>query len=93
MTQEQMNEIKAVVNNTTTLRRFEYLCDRWQDEKDYEDFNAYAEDMSVHMPEGATLVKGTKRPFGIVINYGGCNIHIFLKRGNGCVWLAAKYAA
>jgi hypothetical protein len=93
MTKEQIKEIEKVLNNETTIRRFEYLYDRWQDEKDYEDFNAYAESMMVHMPEGATLVKGTKRPFGVVINYGNLNIHIFLKQNNGSIWLSAKYKA
>ena len=44
--------------------------------------------MSV-MPEGATLVKGSKRPFGVTINYGGQKVEIALKhRGRYCSLVA-----
>jgi hypothetical protein len=42
------------------------------------------------MPNGATLVKGTKRPFGVVINYGGATIHIALKLSGRYCSLTAK---
>lgn len=90
MTQEQYNEIKKVLNDEKTIRKFEYLYERWQDEKEYEDFNEYAKVMMTFMPKDAILVKGTKRPFGVVINYGGYNIHIALKRTTKYISLTSK---
>lgn len=83
MTQTEKQNIINVINNETTLHHFLYLHDRWQDEKEYEDFKDYTTSMMGYMPQGATLVKGTKRPFGVIINYGGGKVHISLKlRGN-----------
>ena len=43
-----------------------YLCGRWMDEREYEDFSDYEKAMKseVEKFDGATFVKGTKRPFG-----------------------------
>lgn len=83
MTQTERQNVINVLNNRQTLEHFLYLYERWQDEKEYEDFNDYVTSMMQSMPKGATLVKGTKRPFGVVINYGGNKVHISLKlRGN-----------
>lgn len=43
------------------------LYGRWQDEKEYEDFADYAENMKVHLANvvpDLEFVKATKRPFG-----------------------------
>lgn len=83
MTQTERQNVINVLNNRQTLEHFLYLYERWQDEKEYEDFNDYVTSMMQSMPKGATLVKGTKRPFGVIINYGGKKVHISLKlRGN-----------
>lgn len=90
MTQTERQNVINVLNNRPTLECFYYLYERWQDEKEYEDFNDYVKVMMKYMPEGATLVKGTKRPFGVVINYGGNKIHISLKLRSKDVILTAK---
>jgi hypothetical protein len=83
MTQTEKQNVINVLNNRQVLEHFLYLYERWQDEKEYEDFNDYAKSMMQSMPNGATLIKGTKRPFGVVINYGSNKVHISLKlRGN-----------
>ena len=90
MTRLERMEISKVLNNPTAVRVFSNLYDRWQDEKEYEDFNDYIAVMMKYMPNGATLVKGTKRPFGVVINYGGATIHIALKLSGRYCSLTAK---
>lgn len=90
MTQTERQNVINVLNNRPTLEHFYYLYERWQDEKEYEDFNDYVKGMMNYMPEGATLIKGTKRPFGVVINYGGNKVHISLKLHRNYVKLIAK---
>ena len=46
------------------LQKLEYLHDRWQDEREYEDWNDYVEAMRNLTPPGAEFHKATKRPFG-----------------------------
>lgn len=92
MKTEEREQIIQVLNDTNTLRKFEDLYFRWQDEKQYEDFNDYTMSMMKSMPTGASLIKGTKRPFGVSFNYGGSRVHLFLKfenKGRYCK-LAAK---
>ena len=91
MTQTERQNVINVLNNRPTLEQFMYLYERWQDEKEYEDFNDYVTIMMKYMPEGATLVKGTKRPFGVVINYGGKKVHISIKFRGNYANLTAKY--
>ena len=44
--------------------KLEYLYDRWQDEKEYEDFSEYKETLEKAFTEqGATVTKVTKSPF------------------------------
>ena len=89
MTATERENISKVLNNTKNIEHFNYLYDRWQDEKQYEDFNDYIKSMMTVMPEGATLVKGSKRPFGVTINYGGQKVEIALKhRGRYCSLVA-----
>lgn len=90
MTSLERMEISKVLNNPTAVRTFSNLYDRWQDEKEYEDFNDYIAVMMKYMPNGATLVKGTKRPFGVVVNYGGATIHFALKVTRTYCTLTAK---
>ena len=47
----------------------EYLYDRWQDEKEYEDWADYAAQMKKMF--GNMFVKATQRPFGVVIKIDG----------------------
>lgn len=80
----------TLVNSENVLNTFANLYMRWQDEKQYEDFNEYAKVManSVKSVIGdISEIKGTKRPFGIKFTYNGKKHHLFLKVQNGNVWL------
>jgi hypothetical protein len=79
------NELVSVINNANAIRFFLNLYYRWEDEKMYEDFADYAKAMMKYIPTGATLIKGTKRPFGVKFEYNGFTAHIYLKiKGNAC---------
>ena len=91
MTNLEKENISKILNNLNAIRAFDYLYCRWQDEKEYEDFNQYVSAMMKYMPSDSTLVKGTKRPFGVIINYGGTEIHIALKLTSKTMSLTAKY--
>lgn len=63
------NTIKNMVDSTANV-----LCnlyERWQDEKEYEDFADYAKVMkeSAEKTPGIKFLKGTKRPFGFNFTY------------------------
>ena len=89
MTSTEKENISKVLNDSNAIRQFDCLYWRWQDEKQYEDFNDYVGAMMKYMPSGATLVKGSKRPFGVTINYGGQKVQIYLKhRGEYCSLVA-----
>ena len=53
------------------LDRLEYLHDRWQDEKEYEDWNDYVDAMQKLTPTSTTFMKATKRPFGFEVKTDG----------------------
>lgn len=58
-TKVRINEVfSAKADFLATLR------DRWQDEKEYEDFADYVEAMKKALPADIHLVKMTKSPFG-----------------------------
>jgi hypothetical protein len=82
MTILERSNISNILNDKSVLGRFNYLYDRWQDEKDHEDFKDYVEAMMKMMPSGATLVKGTKRPFGVTFKYGEATVQIAIKFEN-----------
>jgi hypothetical protein len=46
------------------------LAARWQDESEYEDINEYGEAIQKLLPEGFTLIKMSKRPFGFDFSLG-----------------------
>lgn len=79
MNTAEKEKLIEVLNDTNAVRKFESLYYRWQDEKQYEDFNEYVNAMMESMPNGATLIKGTKRPFGVSFKYGGSQVQVFLK--------------
>ena len=41
-----------------------YLYDRWQDEKEYEDFDNYVDVMKSYVTQDIEFVSASKRPFG-----------------------------
>ena len=90
MNKEQRQAIHALVNNGNVIRVFLNLYYRWEDECRYEDFDDYAKVMFKYMPSGAKLVRGTQEPFGLVINYGGQEISIYLKFTDEYVSMVAE---
>lgn len=59
-------KIKEIIHSDKISDRLCYLYERWQDEKAYEDFNDYADDIkeTIATVKGVRFHKGTKRPFG-----------------------------
>jgi len=53
-----------------------YLYDRWQDEKEYEDFKEYADVMKKKV--GDAFVRATKRPFGFVMKAEGGEVQVYV---------------
>lgn len=90
MTTTEKENIIKVLNDINAIRKFSYLYERWQDEKEYEDFNEYVVAMMKSMPEGSTLIKGSKRPFGVTFNYGGSKVQVALKTSGQYCSLTAK---
>jgi hypothetical protein len=60
--QEVYNELNKIM--VPHYEPLDYLAGRWSDEKEYEDFNDYAEQMKKYVPQGWTFIKASKRPFG-----------------------------
>ena len=50
-----------------------YLCERWEDEKEYEDIQDYLKAIQKAIPEAAEI---TENPFGIICKCDDGNIHI-----------------
>lgn len=78
--------VSKIVNNSDLLNLLLNLNYRWQDEKEYEDFNEYIKVMKSEVlkivPE-VTFKTGYKRPIGFSINAENRNVKIFLKiKGN-----------
>jgi hypothetical protein len=60
------------------LDRMLYLYDRWQDEKNYEDFAEYAEQYKKLSDKNPNLVfkKATKKPMGFIAYYKPFNSNV-----------------
>lgn len=59
----------AYVNQKLSLR-LDYLYDRWQDEREYEDFKDYTAEMKALLLDAdptAKFIKSSKRPFGCTV--------------------------
>ena len=50
--------------NKNHVKTLIYLYERWQDEKEYENFNDYVE---YFRKKVNSTIKGTKRPFGFLV--------------------------
>ena len=73
---------KGIKQNIETVFGFmqeaiEKMYNRWQDEKEMEDFKEYEKVLSqvfdcyaIHSMRGASFIKAMKRPFGIAFKYG-----------------------
>ena len=66
--------IKHIHNNYSKL--LFNLYKRWQDEKEYEDFNEYVEHFKKSVPE---TIKGLKRPFGFIVKCSDGNVRAYVK--------------
>jgi hypothetical protein len=69
--QEKQQMVKEIFFITKKNNYFEFLTnlyERWQDEKQYENFNDYKKVIKQQMKE-FNIKNVTKRPFGIVFNY------------------------
>lgn len=65
-------ESRAEIMKLLVRRVEDVLCNlynRWQDEKENEDFSDYEKVMSDMVDHG--FVKGTKRPFGFIVQMDG----------------------
>lgn len=75
----------TLVNSQKILNLFVNLYIRWQDEKEYEDFNEYAEVMAHNVKNvigDITDVKGTQHPFGIKFTHNNNKLHLTLNVQN-----------
>ena len=75
----------TLVNSQKILNLFVNLYIRWQDEKEYEDFNEYVEVMAHNVKNVIgyiTDVKGTQRPFGIKFTHNNNKLHLTLNVQN-----------
>jgi hypothetical protein len=75
--------IRNLVNDKGVFNTFINLYDRWQDEREYEDFNDYVKVMQKAVEKvvgDITNVKGSKRPFGLSFKLtDGRNVKLFIK--------------
>ena len=83
-----------LVNSSTVLNTFINLKSRWEDEKNYENFDDYAKVMiqiiKKETKKDIKLIKGTKRPFGVSFEIEGLKFNLFLKTNSHSAWLACK---
>ena len=78
-----VTEISNVIQAKDGYTFMEYLLERWEDEKDYEDFEDYKSAIRKNLPY-LKITGVTKRPFGIVFNHKKIVIRLkYLKKGNG----------
>jgi hypothetical protein len=59
--------METFITSSDSINKMEYLFDRWQDEKEYEDWADYENAIRDHWGDPDTFVKATKRPFGFIV--------------------------
>lgn len=95
---EQIEKVREIVKTILANRKvsdlFFALCDRWRDEKMYEDWSDYQNIMINAISENSDQVftnfKATKKPFGLKFNYGGYEIHLFVQVMGRCATFKGK---
>lgn len=66
------NEAAGLIFFRSIQRNFEYLYDRYQDEKEYEDFEEYRKAVQVYCQlDGIKFEKLTKSPFALTYTSDG----------------------
>jgi hypothetical protein len=79
-----MEQIKNIVNNDTIGSTFFNLYDRWRDESEHEDINEYGNVLTNTIAKqfptyNVSLIKATKRPFGVQIKVCDVRVHVWIK--------------
>ena len=68
---KELDELWAKLHETGGAQRLAYLRQRWEDEKEYEDWSDYATALKQLLPVGARAEVVAQRPFGVRFDYGG----------------------
>lgn len=72
--------IDRMVNNKRLAQSMYGLRQRWEDEKEYEDWAEYEKVLKGWAEAwGCEFVKGTKRPFGMKVKHNEAQLHYKLK--------------
>ena len=83
------DKVVGFIKNFENVEKIENLHQRWQDEREYEDWTDY-ENVMKDMWNGEEFIKGTKRPLGFKVKDSkkGCIYHIKLKvtKTTMCLW-------
>ena len=83
-----------LVNSSNVFNTFINLKYLWEDERWYKNFNYYAK-VIIHVIEKETnkdvkLIKGTKRPFGVIFEIEGLKFNLFFKANGQSACLHCK---
>jgi hypothetical protein len=82
----RLNEIQLILE-----KNISYLFERWQCEKEFEDWSDYVAAMKKNLPSDCEFVKCSKKPFGIVFKINGCDSKfISLATATYTQWKMAK---
>lgn len=86
--------INNLVNSSKVFNTFINLKFRWEDEREYENFDDYVKVMiqaiKKETKKDVKLIKGTKRPFGVSFEIDGLKLNLFIKTNSNSAWLACK---
>jgi len=84
-----LEKVKSFMIKKNNVEIIKSLYDRWQHEKEYEDWADY--EIAMKNLWGSDIVKGTKRPFGFYVNVNGTKYHIKLKLTRTTMGMCASY--
>lgn len=83
MEQKVIDKCNELTANQDLFHHFIYLYERWQDEKEYEDWNDYAKAMKNAVEAKGdikiNMLGATHRPFGIRFIYEHYLVKLYLK--------------
>jgi hypothetical protein len=83
MMEKTVTKVSELIQAKDGYAFMEHLLARWEDEKEYEDFEDYKSAIRKNLSY-LKITSVTKRPFGIVFNHKKIVIRLkYLKRGNG----------
>jgi hypothetical protein len=68
-----VHEIRQTMDQITKKLKptLENLYFRWEDEKEFEDFNDYKKILKGSLPSNCHFINATKKPFAVVFNVDG----------------------